>query len=295
MSAVKGKFDRSVSMLSWAYNEELLIEDFLDKAFSLLESTVEDFELVLVDDGSTDKTPKILARYADKEPRLRVLTNSTNRNVGYSAKRAMASASKDFLFWQTVDWSYDLIHLRIFLELLNYFDVVIGIRPYPERLLTHIPVIRSFFRVRTRSDNFAAAFVSLSNYYIIRILYGMPFYDFQNVQIYPTELVQSFDIRSNSSFVNGEIMANVYRRGASFIEVPIKFIPRSAGEAKGIKLGSLSRSIKEVFGGWVKWGWKFRYEISKDKTRRVFRTNEPYFLDEEVLGVIIPLFKEWRE
>jgi len=106
-------------MLAWAYNEEVLIGGFLERALQSLEETVEDYELVLVDDGSTDRTNEIAQGFAARNPRLRVLRNERNMNIGPSFKRAVASARKEFLFWQTVDWSYDLTHLRIFLELLS--------------------------------------------------------------------------------------------------------------------------------------------------------------------------------
>ena len=133
---------RSLSLLSWGLNEEELLEPFLDRAFELLKSVADDYEVVFVNDGSTDRSVEILASYAEREPRLRVIHNEQNLNVGISCRRAVAAARKDYLFWQTVDWSYDLTNLPIFLSLLDYFDVVQGIRPTPIRLLSYIPVIR---------------------------------------------------------------------------------------------------------------------------------------------------------
>jgi hypothetical protein len=68
-----GKFDRGVSLGAWAYNEELLVESFLTRAIDLLDRTVYDWEIVFVDDGSTDRTPEILQNFARLEPRLRVI------------------------------------------------------------------------------------------------------------------------------------------------------------------------------------------------------------------------------
>ena len=113
------KFDRSVSMLTWGLNEEDLVQDFLDRAFLTLRETVVDYEIVFVNDGSSDRTGAILESYSKTEPRLKVITNQTNLNVGLSCRRAVDSASKEFLFWQTVDWSYDISDLRLYLELLR--------------------------------------------------------------------------------------------------------------------------------------------------------------------------------
>ena len=289
------KFDRSVSMLAWGYNEEELVEDFLDRAFALLEDTIDDYELVFVNDASTDRTGQILADYAQKEPRLRVITHETNLNVGFACRTAIAGAQKEFLFWETVDWSYDLTYLRIYLELLRYFDVVQGIRPAPERLLSHIPVIRSIYRVKSRSDTLRKAVISLSNYYLLRLLYGVDFHDFQNVTFYPTALAQSLTLMGTSSFVNPELLIKAHAQGARFLEVPIRFIPRQKGEAKGTKLRTVVRSVRDVLGNWLQWGLRLRLERRRlRRPDQISRVSQPVYLDEEVLNIIVPLFKCYR-
>ena len=248
------KFEGSVSLLSWAYNEEVLIASFLERAVSLMEANIRDWEIVIVNDGSTDRTPEIIARYADREPRIRLINHDKNLNVGWACRTAVANAEKKYLFWETVDWSYDLKNIRIFLELLKHFNVVQGIRPTPIRLLSYIPVIRSIYRVKTRSDNVKSALVSLTNYYHLRLLYGVPFHDFQNVTFYPTKLAQSIDLTATSAFVNPELLIKSFHKGATFIEVPIRFIKRSAGQAKGIKPRALWNAFKDVWLNWFRWG-----------------------------------------
>src|SRR5262249_33708458 len=110
-----GKFDRGISLLAWAYNEEILIEDFLQRAVELLDQAALDWEIVLVDDCSTDRTAEIVAAFAARERRIRLVRHERNLNVGMACRTAIAHAGKEFLFWQTVDWSYDIGKLRIFL------------------------------------------------------------------------------------------------------------------------------------------------------------------------------------
>jgi hypothetical protein len=290
-----GKFDRSVSLGAWCYNEELLLESFLKRAVDLLDRTVVDWEIIFVDDGSTDRTGEIVDAYARREPRVRALHSDRNRNVGFSAKRAIGAAHKEYFFWQTVDWSYDVSNLRVFLELLKHYDVVQGIRPTPIRLFSYIPVIRSIYRVKTRSDNFRKAVVSLSNYYLLRILFGAHFQDFQNVTFYPTKLLQSVELQGNSSFVNPECLLRAYETGARFIEVPIRFLPRSTGEAKGTKLKSVLKSMRDIGIAWLKWGHGFRQRArTRAAGRQIYRVSEPFHLDDDVLKLVLPLLKEFR-
>jgi hypothetical protein len=289
------KFDRGVSLLAWGLNEAELLPSFLDQAFSLLDSAVADFEIVFVNDGSTDASTTILNRYAAREPRLKVIHHDRNYNVGIAIRTAVAHASKEFLFWQTVDWSYDIRKLRIFLELLKHFDVVQGVRPVPIRLLSYIPVIRSFYRVNRRSDTLRKAAVSLANYYTLRILFGATFHDFQNVTFYPTRLAQSLQIAGRTSFVNPELLLKSLASGARIIEVPIRFIPRTQGEAKGTSLSAIFRAAIDTVRNWAKWGISNRAILKSGGQRgRVWRVAEPFWLSEDVLYLVVPLFEDYR-
>jgi glycosyltransferase involved in cell wall biosynthesis len=291
-----GKFDRSVSLLAWGYNEELLLESFLKRAVDLLGRTVEDWEIIFVNDGSTDRTGIIADDYARREPRLRILHNERNVDVGLSARRAMASSTKDYILWQTIDWSYDIGRLRVYLELTKYFDVVLGVRPYPIHLLSYIPLIRSLFRIRTRSDNFVRAIISLGNYYMLRILYGPGFHDFQNVQIYPRALIHGFALKGSSSFLAPEMLFRCYQAGATFMEVPIPFLRRTAGTAKGANPKAILNSLRDILRNWFEWGYAMRAQtltesFARPSERRIFRLTEAHYLDEEVIRLTAPLFR----
>lgn len=291
---MNARFGGSVSLLAWVYNEEQLVDEFVARAVRLLEETVEEFEIVIVDDGSTDATPRLLAAHARRDPRIRVLTNDRNLNVGDSAQRAIDAAVKDIIFWQTIDWSYDLKNLRIFLELTKHFDVVQGIRPVPIRLLSYIPVLRSIYRVRTRSDNFMRAIISLTNYYVLRILFGCRFHDLQNITFYKRPQLAGIDIRGTTGFSNPKLLFKTYEKGLTYLEVPIRFLPRQRGKAKGARLWTIVRAVTEILRAWLDWGWRFRLRQMGDERRRIFRLSEPFYLDEDVLRLVIPLFKEFR-
>lgn len=288
------KFDRSVSLLAWAYNEEELIGEFLDRAVALLESCVTEWEIVLVNDCSTDRTLEIASERAERDPRIRIVNHPRNLNVGWAGRNAIKNARNDIIFWQTVDWSYDLKNLRIFLELTKYFDVVQGIRPTPIRLFSYIPVLRSIYRVKVRSDNLWAAVFSLGNYYVLRILFGLNFHDFQNITFYHRQLVQSLDLVGTSAFVNPEMLIKAHATGASFIEVPIRFLPRQKGQAKGIKPKSVAKAVLDVIRNWVQWGLKLRLRRRRMPGQCINRVAEPFFLNDQVLRLVLPLFKEFR-
>ncbi|MEO5361155.1 MAG: glycosyltransferase family 2 protein [Nitrospirota bacterium] len=254
------KFDRSVSMLSWAYNEEESIEEFLKRAYDLMEQTVEDFELILIDDCSTDRTYELAETFMKTHEKFRLYRNEKNLDVGLSLQRAVKSASKEFLFWQTVDWSYNIENLREHLELLKTFDIVQGVRRSAVKTrLNFLKPVFLFFslfskqHLANRSDNVKKGIVSVINYIVIRVLFKVPLSDFQNIPFYPTKWIQSIKYESKSGFSNPEGLIKAYWAGKSIKEVPISFTPRKAGEAKGTKLKSIMRSVRDIFYLWVKW------------------------------------------
>lgn len=287
-----GKFDHSVSLGAWGYNEELLVESFLTRAIDLLDRTVHDWEIVFVDDGSTDSTPEILQKFAQREPRLRVVRHPRNLNVGMGFRTALMTASKEYFFSQTVDWSYDISKLRVFLELLKHFDVVQGIRPVPIRLLSYIPVVRSIYRIQRRSDTLYKAVISLANYYILRIFFGVRFHDFQNITFYPTRMAHRIELVGRTSFVNPELLLKSYYRGARFIEVPIRFFKRDLGVAKGTKIKSVMRSLADTARNWIAWGMSYR--LKRQQPSVIHRVAEPFRLDQPVLRLILPLFDDFK-
>ena len=255
------KFDRSVSLLCWAYNEEDSIWEYLERATALMDACVEDYEIVLIDDGSTDKTYEIAKRFQqERNPRLKIYQNECNLNVGISSRRAIQRASKEYLFWQTIDWSYDISRLREYLEYLKQYDIVQGVRTEPVevkmRFFKPIAKLLQLFGMKhltRRSDNLQKAIVSVVNYLVVRFFFRVPLSDFQNVTFYPTKWVQSINYEAVSSFANPEGLIKSYWNGMSIKEVPISFIPRKEGEAKGTKVKSILNSITDILRLWFKW------------------------------------------
>lgn len=254
------KFDRGVSLLCWAYNEEGSILEYLEKAAQLMDSTVDDYEIILIDDGSTDRTYEIANAFQEKNPRLKIFKNEKNLNVGISSQRAIQKASKEYLFWQTIDWSYDIANLRLFLEHLKIYDIVQGVRRKPVdvriRFLKPFALILKLFGIKhltKRSDTVPKAIVSVINYFFIRLLFRVPLSDFQNVTFYPTKWIQSVKYEAKSSFANPEGLIKSHWNGMSIKEVPISFISRNKGEAKGTRPKAIINSVKDILKLWFKW------------------------------------------
>jgi hypothetical protein len=234
----------SVSMLGWAFNEEESLAAYIARAGSFLAEISDNYELVLIDDGSTDRTWEIAQEAARVHSWLRVYRNDRNRGSGYNTKRAISLASKQYLFWQTVDWAYDITRLKAMVPMLADCDVVQGVRQ------STMSVPGLLFR---RSDNAYKGVVSVVNYLLIRVLFRLPLGDYQNVTVYPTRLIQSVRLESESSFTNPECLLKTWWKGASFAEVHVPFIKRDKGRGTGTRPRALLAAMTDIVRWWTRW------------------------------------------
>lgn len=234
----------SVSMLGWALNEEENVADYIARAGQYLADLTDDYELVLIDDGSTDRTWPVMVEAARTRPWLRPYRNDGNRGSGYNTKRAISLATKDYLFWQTVDWSYDIEGLKRAFPRLTDCDVLQGTRAATLSLSGLI------FR---RSDTPYKGLVSITNYLLIRLLFRLPLSDYQNVTVYPTRLIQSVTLESESAFTNPECLLKTWWRGATFQEVHVPFLKRERGRSTGTRPRAILAAITDILRWWARW------------------------------------------
>lgn len=283
----------SLSLLTWGLNEQENIPIFFSKATQILERYVDDYEIIYIDDGSSDLSGELLSALAEADSRIKVHTNNMTMNVGYSCKRAIELATKEYLFWQTLDWSYDISGIETHLKLLNYYDIVQGVRIAPERLLSHIPVLNLIYKAQGRSDNFKKAIVSLVNFYILRLIFGVQLNDFQNITYYRTKQIQSISLKANSAFINPELIIKSYYSGASIIEVPINFIPRKFGDAKGTNLKSIFKAMMDILNAAIHWGILSRFR-NNENIKKIDRVSNSTALQPHIQKIVTPILFHFR-
>ena len=111
-----------------AFNEEEVLPHSLAEAMAVLDDLCDDWELVIVDDGSTDATPRVLAAAALEQPRLRVLSHQTNQGYAAALIRGFSSCRCEAIFYTDADAQFDLGELARAYPLLAHADMVAGWR-----------------------------------------------------------------------------------------------------------------------------------------------------------------------
>src|SRR5687768_6875625 len=95
----------SVSLVIPMYNEELNIEHAVAAAVDSLQKYSDDYEIIIVDDASTDDSPRLAAKLAAENPRIRVITHARNQKLGATLRSGFAATTKELIFYMDADRS----------------------------------------------------------------------------------------------------------------------------------------------------------------------------------------------
>ena len=143
-----------------------------------------------------------------------------------------------------MDWSYDLTNLVEALGEIERYDVLQGVRG---------PVWSWRTLTSDRSDNVRKAVISTINYLLVRLLFGLPLQDYQNITVYRRALLQSLDLETDSAFTSPEMLLKAWWKGARFLEVPTRFVPRRQGQSKGTRVRFISAAVRDIITCWWRW------------------------------------------
>ena len=195
------------------YNEEANVERAVRRAATALEKSGVDFEILVVDDGSTDRTGEIAERLAAENARIRVLRNERNVNYGVSLRRGIQNARGDWILHDGMDLPLAPEEVA---EISRHFDDADVVVMRRLDLGAHPP----WRKLTSRVNNL-----------LLRILFRPRASDLNFVQFYRRSWVQSVNLMSTSpAFVTPELILRAERSGRRVREVGAVFQRREAGK-----------------------------------------------------------------
>lgn len=225
----------SLSMVVPALNEEVLIDEFLEKSIRDLRAVTDDWEIVLVDDGSTDRTLEYAQTWAERYPEIKVISLGCNLGNGANVQVGFRYATKDVVFNQTVDSFFNTEDLTWIVPYLDKYDSISG------------------YRSDLSANNFYQKMLTLGNLTLIRLLFPLKLKAYQTVQFHRRTLFEQIEIEGRSSFVSPELLLKAHYLGYSIGEVEVKFYPRLKGTAKGGGLKHVFRTLRDMLKFWFRW------------------------------------------
>ncbi|MCC9599153.1 glycosyltransferase [Stieleria sp. JC731] len=203
----------SISLILPAYNEEAVIATAISEAVTALQKLTTHYEIIVVDDGSSDRTAAIVEEHAQRNSSVRLVRHSPNRGYGAAIRSGFAVATCDFVAFTDADCQFDLNELDRLLFLSRDYDVVCG------------------YRI-DRQDSFLRCFYSKVYNVLVRCLLGTEVRDIDcALKLFRRDVVKDLEITGNGFLVNAEILVEAKRKGCSVVEVGVTHRPRTAGES----------------------------------------------------------------
>ena len=224
-----------ISVFFPAYNDEASIAGLVTDALALLPGLAEDFEVIVVNDGSTDGTARVLEELARRDPRVRVVRHEVNRGYGAALRTGFASATKDLVFYTDGDGQYDVRELARLRPLLrDGVDIVNG------------------YKVQ-RADSWQRKALGAAYNGLAHLLFSIPIRDVDcDFRLIRRRAVEQVELVSSSGSICVELVHKLHRRGFVFAEVPVRHRPRAHGRSQFFTLRRVGRTALDLLSLWVR-------------------------------------------
>jgi len=225
----------SLSVVIPMYNEEAYVERSVAAARAALEEMGADWEIVIVDDASTDGTGARADRLAAADPRVRAFHNPVNRRLGGTLRAGYAAATKDLIFYTDADLPVDFGELPRAVRLLEYqqADLLAG------------------YRFDRTSEGLHRALYTIGYHVVIRLLFGLRIRDVNFAfKLFRRSLLQRIELKSEGSFIDAELLLRARKAGAVMIQLGVDYFPRTRGPSKLSSLGVIAAILREMAGQW---------------------------------------------
>jgi glycosyltransferase involved in cell wall biosynthesis len=220
---------RELSIVLPAFDEEANIDRVVRGVVAFFEPRGLDYEIIVVDDGSRDRTGEILDRLAAELPRLRPRHHPQNRGYGAALRTGFEAACKAYVFYMDGDGQFDINDLDRLLPLAGADCIVSG------------------FRIRRRDPVLRALNARLFGW-LVRLLLDVRVRDLNCAfKLIPRATLAGMTLESTGALINAELYARAAHRGVRIREVGVNHYPREAGVQTGARLSVIVRAFYDLW------------------------------------------------
>lgn len=225
----------SISVFFPAYNDAGSIATLVKNALEVLRDLTDDYEVIVINDGSTDETQKILDNLAANESKVKIFHHETNQGYGAALRSGFKAASKDLIFYTDGDGQYDVKELKSLHALMTKeIDVVNG------------------FKIK-RSDKSHRKILGGMYNRLSRFLFRLPVNDVDcDFRLIRRSAIERIELESSSGVICVELITKLKREGCSFIETPVHHYPRVFGSSQFFTLSRVARTGFDLIKLWLK-------------------------------------------
>ena len=220
---------RGISVVLPAYNEEAVIADTVQRCVAVCQTVAPDYEVIIVDDGSRDRTGAIADELAAANPHVRVIHNRPNRGYGGALIAGFTAARMPLTFFMDSDAQFDIRDIALLLPLYEQgYRAILGYRKH-------------------RNDAPIRKLNAWGWNLLVSMLFGLKVRDVDCAfKLYDSALVRVCDVRSEGAMVNTEMLVKLSKLGVPFTQVPVRHYPRVHGSATGANLRVIVHAFREL-------------------------------------------------
>lgn len=225
----------SISVFFPCYNDERSIGNLVKTAFKILPKLTKDYEVIVVNDGSSDKSLEVLEKLNSKYKKLKVVNHKKNTGYGGALKRGFKESTKEIVFYTDGDGQYDVKELPILVSLLSEdVDFVNGIK-------------------MTRHDPIHRIFLGNLHRFITRWFFWLPITDVDcDFRLIRRDVLKRLSLESNTGAICVELVKKAEMVGAKFREVEIHHYERQWGKSEFFKLEKIVHTYFDLTLFWIK-------------------------------------------
>lgn len=223
----------SLSIIIPAFNEEESLEEVVHASQKVGKEISKKLEIVIVNDGSRDRTGEIADRLARENPNVRVIHHPKNRGFGAAQKTGFEAAAHEFVTLVPADKQFDVRCLRKFTYLIPECDIVAGYR-VKRKDKAHRRLNTKVFRM------------------MMRLLFGVNLKDVNWVKLFRRQILDEMDITFDGIGVDAEIVVKAQRKGCRFRELWVSYLPRTTGQSTGDKPSRVMMTLIELAILWIR-------------------------------------------
>lgn len=244
-----------ISVFFPAYNDAGTIGSLVVAAFNTLEQLSDDYEVIVVENGSTDYTREVLDALAERYDRLRVLKYRESLGYGGALKIGFASATKELIFYTDGDAQYDPHELRLLMPALrDDIDIVNG------------------WKI-DRGDPIHRKVIGRVYHHLVKRMFGFRLRDVDcDFRLIRREVFDTIDLESDSGTICLELVKKLQDAGYRFAEVPVHHFHRTYGRSQFFNFSRLWRTGVQLMDLW----WKLVVRREHMRRGSLRRTNLPH-------------------
>jgi glycosyltransferase involved in cell wall biosynthesis len=219
---------RSLSFVFPMFNECGNIERCVTEAIAAGRRLACDFEIIIVDDASTDGSGVLADKLAIQYPQLRVIHHSRNRKFGGAVKTGFAAARNDWILYTDSDLPIRLSDAALALPLTRDADMIIG------------------YRLR-RTDGLKRQLMSFAYNRLIQLMFDINVRDVNFAfKLFRRSILDNFRLRSAGGFIDAELLIEAREVGARIREIGLEYQPRIAGKSTLASFGAVTTVVHNL-------------------------------------------------